>query len=212
MFASVTLPVTAQRWVLSGPAGPHLDTLAAGLIGAGVEVEPITPTTHYRLTGPAEMLEVLAGELRPAEGFDLQRETPPVGAIDMRTTLAPSHPFRRSVTVHGIGGAASFIARAVDRRLTVATIGADRWSVSGRTAALVEWMTAIYAKPADEVLALFGWTAESVAAEDSPTPTVNVTLPTPTINVTLPDRRTTSEIARNAAGDIRQIIQLETSV
>lgn len=38
MFASVTLPVAAQRWVLSGPAGPHLDTLAAGLIGAGVEV------------------------------------------------------------------------------------------------------------------------------------------------------------------------------
>lgn len=62
-FVSVTLPAAAVRWRLDGPAGPTLDTLTAGLIGAGVAVEPITPGTQYRLTGPAELLAVLTAEL-----------------------------------------------------------------------------------------------------------------------------------------------------
>lgn len=215
-FASVTLPSVAVRWVLSGPAGAHLDALVSGLIGAGVTIEPIVAGERYRIDGGTELLDVLAGELAPVEGFALVRETPPTDTINMRTTATPSHPFRRSVTVHGIGAAPSFVARAVDRRLTVTPAGASRWEVSGRTAALVDWLAAIYAKTTDEVLALFGWTPESVAAEDTATPAVDLTVTLPPVpvqvNVTLPDRRTTSEIKRDAAGDLVQFIQLETSV
>ena len=77
--------------------------------------------------------------------------------------------------------------------------------MAGGTAALVEWQAAIYGKTVDEVLALFKWTAEAVASEDTATgPAINVT-------VTLPERRTTSQITRDAAGDITQIIQLEST-
>ena len=90
----------------------------------------------------------------------------------------------------------------------------NRWAVAGRTAALVDWLAEVWAKPTDEVLAVFGLTPEIVAAEDSPIPTVNVVLPPVPVevNVTLPDRRTTSEFKRDAAGTVSTVIQLETSV
>ena len=76
-FTTVTLPAAVVRWRLDGPAGPALDTLTAGLIGAGVAVEPIAPGAAYRLAGPRELLEVLADELAGAEGFTLAHELPP---------------------------------------------------------------------------------------------------------------------------------------
>lgn len=199
-FTTVTLPAAVVRWRLDGPAGPALDTLTAGLIGAGVAVEPIAPGAAYRLAGPAELLDVLADELAGAEGFTLAHELPPTDVTRMHTSLAPARSPARSFIVHG---APSHVARAIDRGLGVTTEGISRWRVAGGTAALVEWQAAIYGKTVDEVLALFGWTAESVAAEDSPTG--------PTINVSLPDRQTTSQITRDAAGDITQIIQLEST-
>ena len=211
-FASVTLPAAEVRWRLGGPAGPALDTLTAGLIGAGVAVEPITPGTAYRLTGSAELLAVLTSELNGIEGFTLAHELPPTDVIRMSTTRAAATPPARSFVVHGVAEAPSYVARAIDRGLSVSTEGIGRWRVAGATAALVEWQAAIFQKTVDEVLALFGWTAETVAAEDSPTgPAINVTVPPVQVTVTLPDRRTTSEITRNRDGDIAQIIQLETS-
>lgn len=210
----VTLPSVALRWVLSGPAGLEIDTLAASLISAGANVETIAAGTRYRLNGPLELLDVLAGELAPIEGFELVRELPPLETISMASTVAPSHAYRRSMTVHGVGAACSFVARAIDRRLTVTPCGVNRWAVAGRTAALIDWLAEVWAKPADEVLAVFGLTPEAVAAEDSPTSPIHVVLPPVPVevNVTLPDRRTTSDFKRDADGDIVNVIQLETSV
>ena len=212
-FASIQLPAAQVRHRLSGPAGLHLDAVVAGLIGAGVTVESITGGTCYRLRGGVEMLDVLGEELRLAEGFSLAREMPPTDTINMRSTLAaPSHEFRRSVTVHGDGGreAASFVARAVDAGLTVESVGIGRWSVSARTAALVDWLAAVYIKPVEEVLTLFGWTAETVAAEDAASPAISITLPPLQVAVTLPDRKTISTFERDADGEIVSAIQLET--
>lgn len=192
-FASLILPAAQIRHTLTGPAGPHLDTLVAQLIGAGVDVEAIIPTTAYRLNGPAALLHVLAEELaREAPNYMLQREGVPDGVVSMTSRLA-SHPYRRSMIVHG--AADVFIARAVDQGLRVTTVGWSRWKVEGRTAALAAWLASIDAKvPTD-------WTPANIAAEDAPD-VVNV-------DVKLPDRRTTSEITRNNAGDIVNIVQLE---
>lgn len=212
-FASVTLPAAVVHWRLDGPAGPALDTLTAGLIGAGVTVEAITPGTAYRLTGPAELLTVLTGELSGIEGFTLAHELPPIEVVRMGSSLAPSHPFKRSVTVHGTGGAAPFVARAIDRALSVVSVGINRWSVSGRTSELVAWLSVVYGKTPEEVLSLQGWSPESIAAEDSPNgPEITVNVPTPTVHVTLPDRRTTSTIGRDSTGNIVSVVQLESDV
>ena len=199
-FTSVTLPAAVVRWRLDGLAGPALDTLIAGLIGAGVAVEPIAPGTAYRLTGPAELLDVLAAELAGAEGFTLAHELPPKDLTRVSTLLAPPHSPVRSFIVHGAPASA---ARAIDRGLAVTSEGVGRWRVAGSTAALFEWQAETHDKTVDEVLAMFGLTAEMAAAEDAPTG--------PTVNVTLPDRQTTSQIARDAAGNITQIIQLEST-
>ena len=199
-FTSVSLPAVEIRWRLDGPAGPALDTLTAGLIGAGVAVEPIAPGAAYRLAGPRELLEVLADELAGAEGFTLAHELPPTDLTRVSTSLAPARAPVRSFMVHGAPASA---ARAIDRGLSVTSEGVGRWRVAGSTAALIEWQAAIHDKTVDEVLAMFGLTAEMAAAEDSPTG--------PTINVTLPDRQTTSQITRDALGDITQIIQLEST-
>jgi len=212
-FVSVILPASVVHWRLDGPAGPALDTLTAALIGAGVAVEPIAPGTAYRLAGPIELLSVLTAELNGIEGFTLAHELPPTDVVRMGSSLAPSHPFKRSVTVHGTGGAASFVARAVDLALSVASVGINRWSVSGRTSDLVAWLSVVYNKTPDELLTLQGWSPESIAAEDSPNgPAITVNVPTPSVNVTLPDRRTTSTIGRDSTGNIVSVVQLESDV
>lgn len=210
----ITLPSVALRWVLSGPAGLETDTLVACLISAGVSVETIAAGTRYRLNGPLELLDVLAAELAPIEGFELVRELPHTETISMASTVAPSHAYRRSMTVHGVGAACSFVARAIDRRLTVSPCGVNRWAVAGRTAALIDWLAEVWAKPADEVLTVFGLTPEAVAAEDSPTSSIHVVLPPVPVevNVTLPTRRTESDFVRDRDGEIVNVIQLETSV
>lgn len=75
------------------------------------------------------------------------------------------------------------------------------------------WLSSIYSKTPDEILSLYAWTAEGIAAEDSPNgPAINVNVPTPTVNVTLPDRRTTSTIGRDSTGNIVSVVQLESDV
>lgn len=211
--ASITLPAAAVRWELSGPAGPHVDTLVAGLIGAGMTLEPIEAGKRYRVDGAQDVLTVLAAELAGA-GADvaLQHEMPPVDKITMRSTLAPLPEFRRSVTIHGTGAAFGYVARAVDRGLRVATAGVNRWIVGGRTAGLVDWLATVHQKTAEEVLALWQWTPESVAAEDAVTHSVSVTLPPVAVDVKLPDRKTTTEIARDTFGEIVNVVMLEKSV
>lgn len=224
-FTSIQLPAAQVRWVLSGPAGQHLDSVVAALVGAGVAIETITAGTHYRLRGgrssrrarsagaPAELLDVLGEQLGQVEGFSVLREMPPTDTVNMRSTLAPSHAFRRSVEIHGDPGreAASFVARAIDHRLAVESVGIGRWSVSGRTRALVDWLAAVYVKPVEEVLALFGWTAETIAAEDAATPAVSITLPPLQVAVTLPDRKTTTTFERDADDEIVSALQFETN-
>ncbi len=210
-YATLELPAAEVRRVLTGRAGPHLDALVAGLIGAGVSVESITAGTTYRLDGNAELLDVLAAELEPVEGFALTIEQAPTDTIEMRSTVAPSHAYRRSVTVHsGTAAGASFVARAIDHHLQVSTIGINRWSVSARTADLVQWLGTVYGKTPDEVLTMFGWSAESVASEDAAHPTLSITLPPLQVAVSLPDRKTVSTFTRNADGDITQAIALES--
>lgn len=213
-FASIALPVVALRWRLNGPAGLHLDAVVAALVSAGVQVEAITPATAYRLKGNTELLDVLGEELGKVEGFELKREMPPVDTVQMRSTLTNPHPFRRSVTVHGDGGrsAASFVARAVDMGLAVLPVGVGHWTVSARTADLVRWLAAIYVKTHDEVLTLFNWSSESIAAEDAAVPVVTVTLPT-TLDVdvrSMPARKSVSTVTRDAEGEISNVVQIES--
>jgi hypothetical protein len=210
----VTLPAAKVLYRLDGAAGPALDTVAAGLAQAGVLVSCIAPGTAYRCDGPRELLDVLAGELAGVDnGITLAIELPPTDVIRMSTSRAPSTPPARSFIVHGAAETPSYVTRAIDRGLTVSTCGIGRYSVTGSTAALVEWQAAIYQKTVDETLVLFGWSAESVAAEDNPTgPAINVNVPPVAVTVALPERKTTSEITRDRDGNIRQIIQLEKSV
>lgn len=211
-FTSLVLPSAAPRYRLEGRPGAALDLLVAGLIGAGVAVESITPGESYRLDGSRDLLDALAGELAPFEsdGYRLTIEQAPTDAINLRTTAAPTHPFRRSVSVHGIGGAHSIVARAVDRDLTVSAAGVNRWNVAGRTTALAAWLGAALGKTTDDVHALLGLTPEIVAAEDSPAPAISVTLPPLTVRVVeLPDRKTTTEIQRDAQGEIVRTVHTE---
>lgn len=209
---SFTVPVAAPRWELSGPAGASLDSLVAALIGSGVSVECIAPATRYRLEGPRNLLEVLSDELASA-GADVavKVEMPPTDTINMTSALRHEPEFRRTVTIHGQGAAMSYVARAIDRGLSVASVGVNRWAITGRSAALVDWMAAIYQKSSEEVLALWRWTPESIAAEDAVQHSVAIKLPAVAVEVKLPDRRTTSEITRNQAGEITQLVQLETT-
>lgn len=200
-LVSVLLPAAAVRWRLDGPPGPGTDTLVASLIGAGVNVEPITAGAAYRLEGSHVTLQALSEELAGIEGYSLGLEQAPAsGAVSLSTERTPPFPFVRTVTLHG--PAASWVARAVDARLQVSTVGLSRWSVAGRTAALVEWLAAEWSKSADEVCTALGIPPESVAAEDSPPATVSVALPT---------RKTVSEITRNEAGGIVSISQIEST-
>jgi hypothetical protein len=171
------------------------------LIDAGFTVECIAPGTAYRVEGGdatafAENLEA---------PLTLALEYPPTTVIDLRSTLAPALAFRRTIYVHGGGEAFRYVARAVDARLVVTTVGICRWAVTGRTADLMSWQAEhVHCVPVEEVLKLWAMTPEMVLAED-----VDQT-PTPIVHITLPDRKTTSEITRDYRGDITHVVQLET--
>ena len=208
MFDIVALPVAALRWQLTGPAGQHLDTLVAQLIGAGATVDCIARGTSYRLAGDNTMLQALAAELalHADDGFTLQPEPTPADVVALASHAAPVPPFRRSVTVHGLASARVLVARAVDRGLTVTTAGVNRWSVAGRSAALLAWLAATCQQSPEEVMAAHGWTTGSVAAEDSPVPPFKV-------DVQLPTRRIVTDVmVRNVNGDLTRVEQRETTV
>jgi hypothetical protein len=211
-FASIALPAASVRWRLDGPPGAHLDAVTSGLVGAGVGVAPITPGTAYRLNGSAALLEALAAELAPlaADGWKLGHEMPPpLGTVDMRTAVKPAATPRRSFSVHGVGAAASYVARAIDLGLQVESVGINRWLVTASTGRLVQWLAAAWQRTPDEVLLSLGWTAESLAAEDDPS--MPVSMPPLQVSVVLPERRTISEIVRDAEGEITSVTQIETT-
>ncbi|MBX3601026.1 MAG: hypothetical protein KF863_10400 [Rubrivivax sp.] len=203
MTTTVRMPAAAVRWALTGPAGPTMDTLIAALIGAGADVESIAAGTAYRVDGREPVLSTLADELEKLEGFALAIEQAPADTVRVSSALAPAE-FRRSVVVHGIGAAFGMVARAVDRGLQVRTIGVNRWRVAGRTADLLAWLVdVVHQKPLADVLALHGWTAEAVAAEDQP----------PTVRVDLPQRRVETQfIERDAEGNLVKVVQTERTV
>lgn len=203
-FVSLTLPASAPRHRLDGPRGVQTDMLVAGLIGAGVSVEAITAGEAYRLDGPRDMLDALAGELAPFDGFKLAIEAPPTDEITVRTSATPTHPYRRSVVIHGSGAAHSIVARGVDRGLSVSAAGANRWALAGRTAALVAWLCDALGKSTSDVHALLGLTPEIVAAEDSAAPTISVTLAPLEVAITsMPSRQSMTMVDRGQDGEIR---------
>jgi hypothetical protein len=203
-LTSLQLRPAVVRWRLDAPAGPDADLLVAGLVGAGCTVEPIEPGTAYRIDGPRDMLEVLADELTGLPGMSLQIEqAPPAGTIITQHVVAPTHPYRRQVTVHGTGPALSRVARAVDRGLQVGAAGVNRWTVTGRTAALVSWIQEVRGIDRETALTSLGMTAADVAAED---------MPPLAVTVALPDRRIESTIERDGeTGAIVNVTQLETT-
>jgi hypothetical protein len=209
MTTAISLPAAVVCYRAEAEAGPALDAFVANWIGTpGGSAEPITPGTAYRLRGSAELLDVVATALA-GTAIALAPEAPPADVIRVSTKLRPPRVFNRSFIVHGVAEAPSYVARAVDRGLAVTSEGVGRWSVTGSTADLVAWQAAIYGKTTAEVLEMFGWTPESVAAEDNAAPTVN--LPPLTVNVVLPERQTDSEITRNADGDIIRLLQITST-
>lgn len=200
-FVSINLPAIAVRWRLEGPAGPRLDILVAGLIGAGVSAEPIAPGTAYRLKGSSELLASFGEKLAAkCPEYVLKQETAPDTTVRLSTRRNPPTSYSRSVTVHGTGPGHSDVARAVDRGLDVSSVGLQRWRVTGRTAALAAWVGEIYKQTPEQALEMFGITAAIAAEEDAPVPVVTVKLP---------DREIASVIERNRDGDIVKVTQTE---
>lgn len=196
-------------WRLDGPAG-HLDTFVAALIDCGFTVEVITVGTAYRVTGDATRLQAIADQLGEAGGeIKLGIEIAPTDVVNLRGTLAPARPFRRSVIIHGSGPAFGYVARAIDSgTLTVASVGQCRFEVRGRTADLLVWLSEhVHHRTIDEVLSKWNMTVESARAEDVDLP------PVPTINIVMPSRKKeTTHIKRNDDGEIISVEQIETDV
>jgi hypothetical protein len=201
---SFCLPCVEQRHLLTGSPGPLIDSLVALLVSAGALIEVVRPGAAYRVHAAAALVSALAGELEETEDLRLQLELPPEGTR-LSSALRPREPFRRHVTVHGTSDAFLYVARAIDRGLKVDPVGVHRWQVSAPTADLVAWLRAAVFPGDDDAatMARFGWTAETVAAEDRPAPAVQVVLP---------DRRITSAIQHDAAGRIVAVSQTETSL
>ena len=206
-FTSFSLPASAVRWQLTGPPGPDLDLLIAGLVGAGVRIEAITPACAYRLDGPSLLLDVLQTDLIGVEGgITLAPERAPKDSVRLSTEATLANVARRRVVVHGGGDfAARFVVFAIDHGLAVESVGLARWSVSGRSSTLIEWLSAAWARPRAEVLEALALDEDVVAAEDKPSPPLKV-------DVVLPERKLVSDIERNQLGEIVKVTQLESSV
>ena len=202
------MPAATTRWQLVGPAGPGLDVIVASLTGAGVLVDVILPGTAYRLHASEHFLRGLSAAVEKVPGFRVALEEAPTESITLSTTAPPSPIPRRTITVNGAGvHAAKFVRMAVDLGLTVQTVGMQRWAIAGPSATLISWAAAAWSRSEVEVLKALRLTAEQVAAEDAPAPAV-----VPTVTVILPDRKITSQIVRDRAGDIEKITQHEVSV
>lgn len=201
---SVRFPSAERRYLLSGSPGLAMDALVALLVDAGKGVEVVQPGAVYRVKAEPGFAAALAGELEETEEFRLQLEMPPTGPA-LSSAIRPREPFRRHVTVHGSSGAPTYVARAIDKGFQVEPVGVLRWQVSAPTADLVAWLRAAVFPEDDEAttLARFGWTPESVAAEDRPAPAVQVVLP---------DRQITSAIEHGKDGRIVAVRQTETSL
>lgn len=197
MFA--TVPPIRHTWALTGPAGPDLDTLVALAVQGGCLAEVIAPQTRYRLQGDEAWLAQYADQLALLDtGYSLAHEAAPQG-ITVSTHVAPVTAYRRTVHVHGAG--AEMVARGVDRGLHVACAGSLRWAVTGASGTLAAWLGA-------DLSERCGLTAEAVAREDAG---LSITLPARIAVdvVTLPTRKTTSEITRDAGGDIASTESIE---
>lgn len=203
-MAAIDLPAAVYRWKLSGPSGPELDAMAAGLINAGLGVECIEPRASYRVAGDAVELSAIAEQVASVDGFALGVELPTPGPVNLRARVQPARPFRRTVYVHGQGEAAfGYVARAVDARLSVAADGVSCWAVTGRTADLLAWLSEhVHKATLDDVLALWRLTREQVAAEDADLGSL------PPIRIVMPDRVIkTQKIVRDNDGEIVEVLQ-----
>ena len=199
VIGSLTLPSEIPRWRLSGPAGWDVDALVAGLIGAGITIEPIEPTTDYALSGRRDIIEALSAELA-GTGLSIAVDRGPTDRIEVQCEPVDTHPPRRRFTLYG-RTAVSPVARAVDRGLTVMTLGPDRWAVSGRTRTLISWAAShLFGVDKAEAMQRLKLTDAIVDAEDAP-PRVAISLP--------PRTRTTVEMTRDADGALVRVVDLE---
>lgn len=193
-----------RHWCLAGPAGAEMDSIIAILAGVGLQVEALQPGTRYRVSGDEEKLAAVAAQVNGSAGFDMAHEMPAAGVISITSKVAPARPPRRVIHVQGTGAALGMVARAVDSGLTVTCDGFGRWSMSGRTAALMQWAADhVHEAPLADTLAAYGLDAAAAAAEDADAAP-------PTVHVVLPERRrVTTAIERDAEGQIASVTQIE---
>lgn len=199
-------PLKPLSWELKGPPGPMLDMLLAAASQAGWEIEPIAcGVGQYRLVGNYYELQAFAKSIEEQVstvyvGFSLAIELPPDGVVRHTSKPAPASPSGRTMYLHGTGDAFRQLRLAIDANLQVTAVGVSRWAITGRTSALMAWAADAWCKSVDEMLTLFNLTPADVEPEDA------AAGKTAHITVTLPETRTTTtNISRNAAGDIVRV-------
>jgi len=203
---------THQSLVTFELAGP-----VAFAVTLRIAVEFIAPG-RYRLGDPIEAdpegLKAFATYAKlsefiqfaePDSSIAVVPEFPPAdvcAAIFSSVEPTPKH----RVVVHGLRGASTGVARAIDARLTVTSIGMNRFNVTGRTQRIAAWLATWRQTPIAEALTLLGVTAEQAAEEDNPKPDA------PPISIALPTREISSAITRDRDGNILEVKQTERSV
>lgn len=205
-FAQLVIPPAARRWELTGPAGYYLDILLAQIIAGGGGAEALNPGTRYRIDGPAELLTPLCEEVAKVDGFTLAEEYPAPGSLTLAGTIATARSFKRSTAVHGTTAQAfHMVARAVDHRLDVETVGHYRWSVTGPSSTQMQWLADSQGMTLDDVLSQWQTTRAAIAAEDAAQ-----VVPLRLVVSMAAGERKTGDIVRNQAGDIVKMTTIET--
>lgn len=193
------LPPARVRHVLRGPVGDATDAAVCALLNAGLTVERVKSGTTYRIEGDAEIIATAVRTLddgaNRGAGVSLIRERPgdPVTLLPL---IAPASALRRTTIVDG-AGSAPYVARALDRGLSVAAVGDGRFAVTGPSRVQLEWIAAdVFRCSWAEALERMNTTEAALAAEELPmVPPVLVTLPPRVSKTTVTYDQETGQIA-----------------
>lgn len=194
------LPPARVRHVLRGPVGDATDAAVCALLNSGLTVERVKPGTTYRVDGNADLIAIAAGTLDDSEnrgaGVSLIRERPTADPVTLLPLIAPTSALRRTTIVDG-AGCAPYVARALDRGLTVAAVGDMRFAVTGPSRVQLEWIAAdVFRCSWAEALERMNTTEAALATEELPmVPPVLVTLPPRVSKTTVTYDEETGQIA-----------------
>jgi hypothetical protein len=193
-------------YILSGPAGPELDRLVATAVPLHLEVSP-TGDGRYRLAGASATIIPYAAWISERCAPHVCEIERPSGVVFNLRRAAPLRAARR-IEVVGDAGAYEHVRRAIDHGLEV-TPGMNVWrfSVTGKTSALVRWAAACLKVDAAEAMRRLALDQATIDREDA----IADDPATVRVEVALPTRRTTTDITRSATGDIVNVVQRETS-